>query len=280
MGMLASAQVFSRALLGSSAGAVRRFLTRSDVREYVLLDTRYAAFPRFKEVRLQIVGYDLLGPDAASLLSSWKEIFLKGVYDWPEAPTAPRILDLGANIGLSVLHHKKRYPDARITAFEADPVIFAYLKRNLETNGIHDVTLVNKAAWDCDEILTFWSEGADGGRVDAGMGNTFGKAMCIEAVDIVEATRGQSFDFIKIDIEGAEMRVLPRCRALMQQARAAFVEYHARVDEPHRLGEVLGELEGAGFRVYIKPLYLNPKPFAGPIVSNGFDQQLNLFAIR
>jgi hypothetical protein len=46
------------------------------------------------------------------------------------------------------------------------------------------------------------------------------------------------------------------------------------------LSQVIGELEAVGFRVYVKPLYDNPRPFAGPIVSCGFDQQLNLFAIR
>lgn len=280
MGVFASVHVLARAMLGASAGRMRRFLTRSDVREYELLNARYAGFPRFKEVRARIGGYDLLAPDMASLLSSWSEIFLEGVYDWPNAPPAPRILDLGANIGLSVLHHKKLHPEAQITAFEADPAIFAYLKRNLEANGASGVTLVNKAAWDADEPLTFWSEGADGGRVDVEKGTTSGHATVVEAVDIAAALSGQRFDFIKMDIEGAEARVLPRCREFLAGARAVFVEFHAPVGQPHRLSEVVGELEKAGFRVYVKPLYHNPRPFAGPIVSCGFDQQLNLFAIR
>ena len=197
MAVFTSANAFLRSMLGSSAGRIRRFLTRADVREYELLNARYAGFPRFREVRMRIGDYDLVGPDAASLLSSWKEIFLEGVYDWPNAPKAPRILDLGANVGLSVLHHKRHCPDARITAFEADPKIFAYLSRNLEVNDIGDVTLVNKAAWDCDEILTFWSEGADGGRIDPVMGEQTGKSTMLDAVDIARALAGQEFDFIK-----------------------------------------------------------------------------------
>lgn len=280
MGVFASIGVFTRAMLGSSAGRVRRFLTRRDIREYELLNARYAGFPRFKETRLRIGGYDLLVPDIASSLSSWNEIFLQGVYDWPNAPPAPRILDLGANIGLSILHHKKFHPDAQITAFEADPVIFGYLKRNLEANHIRDVTLINKAAWDQNGTVSFWSEGADGGRVDIEMGAQSREPTIVDTVDIAEALSGQRFDFIKIDIEGAELRVLPRCRDFMAKAKAAFVEFHAPIDQPHRLGVVMGELEEAGFRVYVKPLYDNPRPFAGPIVSCGFDQQLNLFAIR
>ena len=280
MGLCASANVLLRSLIGPSAGRVRRFINRPDVREYELLNARHAGYPRFRDIHLRIGGYDLTGPDAASLLSSWKEIFIEGVYDWPDAPPVPRILDLGANIGLSILHHKKRYPNASIVAYEADPAIYAYLARNLEANGVRDATLLNKAAWDRDETLTFWSEGADGGRIDAEMGAQTGKATVLEAVDIADALAGQEFDFIKVDIEGAEMRVLPRLRPWLEKARAVFVEYHARQDEPHRLYQILAELEGVGLRVYIKPLYDNPRPFDGPILSCGFDQQLNLFAVR
>ena len=49
MGVFASIGVFTRAMLGSSAGRVRRFLTRRDIREYELLNARYAGFPRFRE---------------------------------------------------------------------------------------------------------------------------------------------------------------------------------------------------------------------------------------
>jgi FkbM family methyltransferase len=280
MAVFTSANVFLRSMLGPSAGRLRRFITRADVREYELLNARYAGFPRFREVGMRIGDYDIAGPDAASLLSSWKEIFLEGVYDWPDAPRAPRILDLGANIGLSVLHHKRLWPDAQVTAYEADPAIFKYLSRNLKVNDVDGVTLVNKAAWDRDETLRFWSEGADGGRIDPMMEERAGTATMLDAVDIARATAGQEFDFIKIDIEGAEMRVLPHIRRLLDKARAVFVEFHARQDEPHRLSAVLAELENSGFRVYIKPLYNNPRPFDGPILSCGFDQQLNLFAIR
>src|SRR6202012_4427339 len=163
----------------------------------------------------------------ASMLSSWEEIFLEGVYDWPDPPAMPRILDIGANIGISILHHKKLFPDARIVAYEADPAIFAYLSRNLAANGVADVVLVNKAAWDRDEELTFWAEGADGGRIDSEQSERAGTLKTLNAVDIGAATAEQEFDFIKIDIEGAEMRVLPRIRHLLSRARAVFVEFHA-----------------------------------------------------
>jgi FkbM family methyltransferase len=176
-----------------------------------------------------------------------------------------------------LLYFKRRTPEARITAFEADPEIFRYLERNLTWNGAMEaVTLVNRAVWDRNEELQFWSEGADGGRVEAGGGKP---TKTLQAVDIAVALAGQEFDFIKMDIEGAEARVLPRCTELLKTPKAVFIEYHSRPGEPEALPDILGQLRASGFRVQVVPLYQNPHPFR-PLVANGFDQQLNLFAVR
>ena len=51
------------------------------------------------------------------------------------ATSTPRILDCGANVGLASLFFRRLYPQARITAFEADPALFAILEANLDANG-------------------------------------------------------------------------------------------------------------------------------------------------
>jgi FkbM family methyltransferase len=278
MGACSLAEHLLRAAVAPPARYLRRFVTDKNYRKFELFHGRYRRFPRFQEVQIFLDGYDLLIPDVLSFLHSWKEIFVEEIYAC-ELPDHPRILDLGANIGLSVLFHKRRHPNAQIVAFEADPEIFAYLKRNLKVNKADGgVTLVNKAVWDKDEGLTFWSEGADGGRIGADSPN--GRLKQIEAVDIASSLAGQKFDFIKMDIEGAEDRVLPRCGDLLKHARAVFVEYHSRADCPQHLAQVHQILGDAGFRVYVTPVYCNPKPFDQVVVANGYDLQLNLFAIR
>jgi FkbM family methyltransferase len=271
------AEIALRAMLGAPIRFTQRLLADPAFREFQVARASLSRLPRFQEVRTKLGGYDLLAPDAASLLSSWEEIFLKAVYDFPIAGKQPRILDLGANIGLSVLYFKRRFPHAQVVAYEADPEIFAYLERNITVNGAaQGVTLVNRAVWDRDETLRFWSEGADGGRIEEGAGVATKE---LQAVDIATALAGQSFDFIKMDIEGAESRVLPRCAQLLEGARAVFIEYHSRPGDPEALADILALLRTAGFRVQLSPLYQNPTPFH-PIIANGFDQQLNLFAVR
>ena len=266
-----------RATIGPPARHVQRLLIDREFREYQLARAALKRKPRFEDVRIHLGGFDVLAPDAASLLSSWEEIFLKRVYDFPTLGPRPRILDLGANVGLSLLYFKRRHPQALITAFEADPEIFRYLERNIHANGAGDgVTLINRAVWDRDEELQFWSEGADGGRIESNGGKA---TKSLQAVDIASALAGQQFDFIKMDIEGAEARVLPRCTELLRTPKAVFIEYHSRPGEPETLSDILGQLRDNGFRVQLVPLYQNPTPFR-PQVANGFDQQLNLFALR
>ncbi|MEU9092899.1 FkbM family methyltransferase [Streptomyces sp. NPDC048428] len=70
-----------------------------------------------------------------------REIFQDDTYDLDGLPDAPVIVDAGANIGLFTLFVKRRYPAARVIAFEPVPDNIRVLKKNLRLHGIHDVTV-------------------------------------------------------------------------------------------------------------------------------------------
>ncbi|MEM6996443.1 MAG: FkbM family methyltransferase, partial [Myxococcota bacterium] len=56
-------------------------------------------------------------------------------------------VDVGANLGYyTVLAAKKVGPSGRVFAFEPDPESFALLKRNVDRNGLTNITAENKAA--------------------------------------------------------------------------------------------------------------------------------------
>ena len=57
-------------------------------------------------------------------------IFIDGDYDVPLATPPRTIVDLGSNIGVSILYFKLRFPDAHVIGVEPDPVAFALLRRN------------------------------------------------------------------------------------------------------------------------------------------------------
>ncbi len=104
-----------------------RFLKNGDYRRYSILYSKLGHRQRYTECSADVYNWKLKIPDSASFLSSFKEIFVDKIYAFPQAGKAPRILDLGANIGLSVLYFKSLFPDALIEAYEPDPQIFNFV---------------------------------------------------------------------------------------------------------------------------------------------------------
>ena len=58
-----------------------------------------------------------------------RDVFVDGEYDMPLPPNAEVIVDLGANIGLSMVELRRRFPAATVYGFEPDPAAFALLAR-------------------------------------------------------------------------------------------------------------------------------------------------------
>lgn len=243
-------------------------------RKYSVLESKLKGKPRFIPSNIRIHGWELSFPDSASFLSAYKEIFVERIYAFNFGSDAPRVLDIGANIGLSVLFFKQLYPKAQITAFEADPKIFDYLKKNVHGNGYTDVQLINKAAWHENGTLRFRSEGADGGRAAMDGDENL---IEVEAIDIAQLIKNERFDFLKMDIEGAEEVVLPACKDYLSGIKFIFVEYHSKVNKKQSLSQIVGILADAGFRIHIHSVMCSPSPFVKRETNSGFDLQLNIF---
>ena len=87
----------------------------------------------------------------------------------------PLIIDCGANIGVSVLEWKTRWPMSRIICFEPDPDAFRLLTLNMERNDIPGVQCIHAAVADFDgETLLFGDMGpgadARGNSIQASWG--------------------------------------------------------------------------------------------------------------
>jgi len=247
--------------------------TDGDYREYYFKAQRLAFCQRYVEKKVSISGLDLLVPDVASFLSSYREIFVNKIYKFPWVNDSPAILDLGSNIGLSILFFKSLFPKSYILGLEADPVIFKYLKNNVYENGCSDVVLLNKAAWHKKELLSFSSDSADGGKVSKQKNSN----SSVEGVDIASILSKKKFDFLKMDIEGAEKFVLPACGRFLNDISYIYIEYHSESGEPQALADILKILSDFKFRLHIYDVYSNVAPFMGLKLSSGFDLQLNIF---
>jgi len=232
--------------------------------------------PRYTPGETTLFGRPLEYVDSSSYFFLHEEIFKEEVYAFNTANPSPRIIDGGANIGLSVVYFKRRFPSSRITAFEADPVVAQVLKRNLQAHELGDVEVRAEALWSHDGELAFESEGADGGRLTSANDKT----VKIPAVALSHFL-DEPVDFLKLDIEGAEFDTLQSCHGQLGLVDKAFIEYHSRVDESQQLPELLALLKDAGFRCFVAaPSVFSPKPLQEIRSYAGFDMVLNIFCTR
>lgn len=268
---------FFRPFLREPGKHLLRLLRDAEYRRYYLTVLCYGGDPRYRRRTLRIGDLVLRVPDIDSFLYAYREIFVEKIYAFECDSGSPWILDCGANIGLSVLYYKQRFPGAKILAYEPDPEIFALLRDNIETNRVEGVELVQRAVWSSPGKIEFATEGADGGRI-----GPVGRKTPIEVETESLAsilTRGP-FDFVKIDIEGAEVDAFLTGEISLDGLSKVFVEYHSFADKAQRLGELLALFERAGFRVHIHPPFTVPTPFLGIEAKGGMDMQLNLFFWR
>ena len=257
-----------------AAKNVYRALFEKEFRHYLWLILKYGRTRRYTRLTVTVHGWKMTIPDIASFFSAYREIFVEEIYSFPSENRKPVVLDCGANIGLSILYLKTKYPLAEVIAYEADPTIFQYLKHNMEANGITGVELHNIAIWSSDRSIEFSVEGADGGRVSVEKDNNI---ISVPAVSLAAILEGRKFDFIKLDIEGAEVPALNGCERYLSKTDYVFVEFHSFAHRKQDLGWIIDMFERSGFRVHIHPPFIAKRPFEGIHDQNGMDMQLNLF---
>jgi len=187
----------------------------------------------------------------------YDEIFGRHIYDFNCTKQAPVIIDCGANIGLSSIYFRRKYPGAKITAIEAVPETFELLTSNLEMNAISNINLKNVAATDKVGQIDFFKD--KGGR--AVLGSTVANVVSsgVEKVsvaaerlsDIIE----EPVDLLKIDVEGGEHEIL---KDLAQSGKIDMIncmaiEYHHHhtCETDNRMGKFLSLLEDNNFSYQI-----------------------------
>ena len=195
--------------------------------------------------RLTLLGKQVQFADPGTLEYVFREVFIEECYSGcPFTPST--ILDCGSNIGMSILYFKSCWPDAKITGVEASPSTFALLQKNV--GGLADVTLINKAAGDKDEIVVFYTiPGLGVSSTNPSRG--VGEEIRVQAAPLSRFIHGP-LDLLKIDIEGSEIAAFAELEASgkMPFIRFMFIEYHHHLSgEHHALSCFLNRLERCGF---------------------------------
>jgi methyltransferase, FkbM family len=141
--------------------------------------------------------------------------FIAGEWDFLKVKNTDVVLDAGAFVGDFTVKVARKAKE--VVAVEPLPWAFKLLKENVETNNLKNVTLVNKALYDIDGVkLKITNEGT-GSKIGEG-------EIEVEGVTVESLHKG--FTVVKMDIEGAEGRVMKG--DWFTQVKQIAVELHGR----------------------------------------------------
>ncbi len=134
----------------------------------------------------------------------FNQIFIKKPYKFTQSFKAPFIIDLGANVGYTILNFLKNYPDAEIVAVEPDEGNFDILKMNLKS--YKSVQLFKTAIWSRITFLkVFDIKGEEWGiQVKKCKKSDPAAFKAIDIKTILKKFKKEKIDILKIDVEGTE----------------------------------------------------------------------------
>lgn len=161
-----------------------------------------------------------------------REIFTGDLYYFETDSPAPFIIDAGAHIGLATLYFKQLYPGAEIIALEPNLESFQLLETNLFENQIDGVTAIQAALSESTGPVSFYKDATpEKWHSTAGLhkGSWVGSQESEESQ--VQAHTLQEFitkevDFLKLDIEGVEQKVLTSAQESLPLIKELHIEFH------------------------------------------------------
>lgn len=161
--------------------------------------------------------------------ATFNEVMLRKDYDIGMNTKPLRILDCGANIGLSSIFFANQYPEANIISVEPEIKNYEILKEN--TNPYPQIETIRGGIWS----RSTWVKVIDGGKGS----NAFTIMETSDADkdglpslgihDIMMEKNWDHIDLLKIDIEGGEKEIFTKNHELwLPKVKILIVETHDR----------------------------------------------------
>lgn len=194
------------------------------------------------------------------------ESMVRQIDDFPSFFTPsgdrPLIIDCGANIGVTVLEWKARWPHCEIICFEPDPFAFEALQTNIERNDIPGVKCLNVALADHEGTVDLYGDisaqgDARGNSIDPAWAERgYGDHTSVESHKLSRYL-DREVSFLKLDIEGAEQRVVEEIAGHLKPVQAIYVEVHETDDsvEYNSADQIERLLTDAGFTIEVTSRY-------------------------
>lgn len=145
-----------------------------------------------------------LRPDTTDI-SAFKHVFLRLEYNFKTNIDPKVIIDGGANIGLSAIYFKNRFPNATIIAVEPDKGNFTLLKKNL--SAYENIHLKHSGLWNkkvSANVIDKYNNGEWGMAIEESSSLTNDVITTVTIGELIEEFKINKIDLLKLDIEAAE----------------------------------------------------------------------------
>lgn len=161
---------------------------------------------------------------------------------------SPVIIDIGSNLGFSVLWFKYQYPEAIIHAYEPVKKSFDILEKNVTDNKLHNCALHNFGVSDKDEFVNIYHHPGGAGLGD----NVFKQYEGDEKEEIrlvnldPDFAHIKKFDLLKLDAEGSEYPIIKNC-SFWKKADKIIIEFHEAFNPDGQ--DYIALIKNAGFKI-------------------------------
>lgn len=180
---------------------------------------------KVEEVYAQELGRSLWIRPGTSDVAGWEGVFRDRSHVPPsEMPTPEKVLDLGANIGVTAAHYQSLWPDALIWMVEPNPDNLLLARKNAPRAVPLELAVARESGWQ--------SLREEGLSADAyTLADDGARQVYVLSLERLLKTLGP-VDFCKMDIEGSEWEVLDQLEGIGH----LLVEFH---DEPRDYPNIL-----------------------------------------
>lgn len=169
------------------------------------------------------------------------------------APPGGRVLDLGGHIGTFALYASAS--GYAVTTVEASPANAMLLQASLTRNDFTQLRLLQAAISDRTETLEFVAAGPYGVVANPFVHDATITVQAHPVADLLAEVGWERVDFIKLDIEGSEVKALRGMSDLLAQVDAPPILFESNGFTLNMFGEtpntLLGALEALGYHCYL-----------------------------
>jgi FkbM family methyltransferase len=180
-------------------------------------------------------------------LSVAYEIFVNEIYRphyLLDSARVHRIVDVGANVGYSLVYFARLFPNATLEAFEPHPEHIAMIARNLAENDLKSRTIVHPMAAGIAEGLSWLS---DAGASSALGNQRIAGRIPVSVADFFKVVGDRPLDLLKIDCEGGEYELLMDPRFEHLPVKTIVLEWHATPEHPRADDDIRQKLRSLGW---------------------------------